>query len=580
MKKKIIGMILVFAFMLSMVSMTATANAQTEITEVSISGLDFPVVGQTLDADYNIPSSGIYYQKDINKPEVVWYIYDNNTEKFVQVDADANVQYGELYKAELYLNRINSDYIFDQQKNDVTVNATTSMEGKIVSAKSVVEKADTLRVEVTFIGNMVYDAANNWVGLNVNRDVPYWPVAGETPWTDGVITNANTNENPNQKDFTIATEWFKKEDKNKALADDYQFEAGKEYILRVTLNADRSAIFGTESLEPPVFITNDNVIGETVSATAEKMVIEFSFTVFGGVFAASIEGIKPPVAGESVQKDGFTISALGATVALAGWEYNNGSDELFHEFTGNVFENDVTYRLKLKIAPKDGFSLNLQKDDIDLNCGIIADFSRNQEEGYLIIGIDFKTDKEVIDTIAAYITIPQDAQFPSYNATVPVNAGYIVGFKTNDYTVNGVYWHSVTHEEPMAPNITPFEKGKEYSVTIQIIPTDVSFPEKVEDIFATINGQKAECIYDENGILNISYTYVAIEAITNTLGDVNNDGKINAKDALVVLKIAVNKYTPDNSELFAADVNKDNSINAKDALEILKYAVNKPSCLG
>ena len=85
---------------------------------------------------------------------------------------------------------------------------------------------------------------------------------------------------------------------------------------------------------------------------------------------------------------------------------------------------------------------------------------------------------------------------------------------------------------------------------------------------------------DENGILNISYTYVAIDEITNDLGDVNNDSKINAKDALICLKISVNKYTPNENEKFAADVNKDNAINAKDALEILKHSVGKPSCIG
>ena len=64
------------------------------------------------------------------------------------------------------------------------------------------------------------------------------------------------------------------------------------------------------------------------------------------------------------------------------------------------------------------------------------------------------------------------------------------------------------------------------------------------------------------------------------LGDLNNDQEINAKDALVVLKISVNKHTPTDDQKVAADVNKDESINAKDALEILKYSVNKPSCLG
>ncbi len=63
------------------------------------------------------------------------------------------------------------------------------------------------------------------------------------------------------------------------------------------------------------------------------------------------------------------------------------------------------------------------------------------------------------------------------------------------------------------------------------------------------------------------------------LGDVNGDQAINAKDALLVLRIAVNKYDANDAEKVAADANEDDSINAKDALEILKFAVGKPSCL-
>lgn len=60
-------------------------------------------------------------------------------------------------------------------------------------------------------------------------------------------------------------------------------------------------------------------------------------------------------------------------------------------------------------------------------------------------------------------------------------------------------------------------------------------------------------------------------------GDVNKDGTVNAEDALLVLKIAVNKYQPSDSEKLASDVNKDGVIDAADALDILKFAVGKIS---
>ena len=65
---------------------------------------------------------------------------------------------------------------------------------------------------------------------------------------------------------------------------------------------------------------------------------------------------------------------------------------------------------------------------------------------------------------------------------------------------------------------------------------------------------------------------------TVTLGDVNGDGDINAKDALEVLKIAVEKLVPTQEQFTAADVDKNGRADAKDALEILKKTVKKPAC--
>lgn len=62
---------------------------------------------------------------------------------------------------------------------------------------------------------------------------------------------------------------------------------------------------------------------------------------------------------------------------------------------------------------------------------------------------------------------------------------------------------------------------------------------------------------------------------TYTLGDVNNDGKINSSDALLILQSAVGKITLSATQTLAADVNKDGKINSSDALKVLQYAVGK-----
>lgn len=58
-----------------------------------------------------------------------------------------------------------------------------------------------------------------------------------------------------------------------------------------------------------------------------------------------------------------------------------------------------------------------------------------------------------------------------------------------------------------------------------------------------------------------------------TLGDVNQDGNIDARDALLVLKHAAKiEVIEEYKSYMAADTNEDNNIDAKDALIILKIA--------
>lgn len=60
-------------------------------------------------------------------------------------------------------------------------------------------------------------------------------------------------------------------------------------------------------------------------------------------------------------------------------------------------------------------------------------------------------------------------------------------------------------------------------------------------------------------------------------GDVDKNEKINAADALTVLKAAVGKVALTEPEVILADVNGDEKVNAADALLILKFAVGKIS---
>lgn len=64
-------------------------------------------------------------------------------------------------------------------------------------------------------------------------------------------------------------------------------------------------------------------------------------------------------------------------------------------------------------------------------------------------------------------------------------------------------------------------------------------------------------------------------AATVNLGDGDNNGKINAADALIVLKVSVGKLTVTEEIFKQLDVDASEKLDANDALSILKYSVQK-----
>lgn len=64
-------------------------------------------------------------------------------------------------------------------------------------------------------------------------------------------------------------------------------------------------------------------------------------------------------------------------------------------------------------------------------------------------------------------------------------------------------------------------------------------------------------------------------ALQYNYGDVNNDGKVNAVDAQLVLKASVGKANLTDKQKKTADMNADGKVNAVDAQQILKRSVGK-----
>ena len=65
------------------------------------------------------------------------------------------------------------------------------------------------------------------------------------------------------------------------------------------------------------------------------------------------------------------------------------------------------------------------------------------------------------------------------------------------------------------------------------------------------------------------------EKPTYKRGDANNDGRIDASDAVSVLQYIVSKVEYTETQKLAADANQDQRVDASDAVAILQYIVGK-----
>ncbi len=86
---------------------------------------------------------------------------------------------------------------------------------------------------------------------------------------------------------------------------------------------------------------------------------------------------------------------------------------------------------------------------------------------------------------------------------------------------------------------------------------------------------QARCAYDE--AVQSGWSPVRTVAISETLeytpGDVNEDGKVDVGDAILVLRSIVGLTSLEENQFYAADVNGDGNVDVSDAILILRYIV-------
>ena len=114
-----------------------------------------------------------------------------------------------------------------------------------------------------------------------------------------------------------------------------------------------------------------------------------------------------------------------------------------------------------------------------------------------------------------------------------------------------------------------FENGKTYLLGAILVANEgYAF---ADDLTVTLNGKEYDIINDYTYIIGTSAEIaINLGRLGGILGDLNNDGKVNALDSAIMLKYIKAGETPAD-----ADINSDGKVNALDSALLLKIIKGK-----
>ncbi len=177
-----------------------------------------------------------------------------------------------------------------------------------------------------------------------------------------------------------------------------------------------------------------------------------------------------------------------------------------------------------------------------------------------------KTVNDLIDTIPRYFTVEHRFLVEECRA------------KYNQLTETQKYWVYNIWRLQLVEDTMLYLKADKVNAVTTDVPEFVT-KQHLEDIFTACEFYNALPEEYQEKITNRE-RLVELEEVAKLLnqvvyGDVNADTQVDAKDALLVLKAAVEKVQLSPTQELAARVNRKYSITSKEALEILKFSVGK-----
>ena len=369
----------------------------------------------------------------------------------------------------------------------------------------------------------------------------------------------------------------------------YVFEPGEKYTVTILLTIKRTDSFMFAPVDKCTATVNGN------AATVYKVPFEdnqygvyCTFTAPGKKVIDSIEITLPePTAGDVVPYDAAIPEGagyyLGNTTHGTMWKNNIAwkiGDKFLNAYEENTFiagydyyvwiEVVLTDKEKFMFAEKEALTATINGHEV--NPRLSGDDSDRCSFSYTFSVPDVIQ----IDTIAVTIPEPKADARLAYDSEVPEDAGYYVPEYNSGAYESGVMWEDdYGAYSPQDANF--FTADKDYTVRVFV---DITNPAQYEfvpgmSMEGYVNGHRADLDKISDTRYRVSYTFTVTDSSgeSYTVGDVNVDGKVNNRDAMILDRYIAGwtGYDKQIKNLDAADLNRDLSITNRDAMILDRY---------
>ena len=368
---------------------------------------------------------------------------------------------------------------------------------------------------------------------------------------------------------------------NGQIANNYAFEGSSAYTAEVyfdLINQDSSYTYNYDGLK--VYFNGKEAV---LSRSGQNyLVAKLDYTLPDvKVIDRAFINVTKPVAGSFPT---FSATAKGST----GWDiessysvgyYQNGV--LWRNVTDGYFMTSQTsdennrfvkgkrYQVTVSLAVTSNYYVFADKSlvtgVVNGNYATVGDYKDGNEGRNIYLEYTFDLD-DVVRTVSFTVSEPAVGGKPGWTAEYPSDARYSTIGLTSDASWYEDGW-SMTKSDT-------FKAGKKYTVKIHVqAADDCKFTEETE---AYINGRKAtitEISTDAYGKCRAWVEYTFNSSGGSILGDVNSDGGVNNRDAMILDRYIAgwDGYAARITDTDAADVNRDSNINNRDAIILDRY---------